>query len=262
MVKVYIDAGHGGHDPGALGNGLQEKSIVLSIALKMRDILQSNYKGVEVRLSRANDTFRSLSSRAADANAWGADAFVSIHCNSASNPAANGFETFRMEGVNDAKTVKLQNCVHDAIMNVLPGTSNRGKKSKNLAVLRETNMVAVLTENLFMNHAEIKQFNSSQFVHKIAEAHAKGIADFYGLTKVNSGGSGGSNTGLKPGVSVITITGQNVNLRKGPGTSYAVIRKLNAPESYVVWAIQNGWYNLGGDQWVYGDQSYTRYSVN
>ncbi|MBG9510698.1 N-acetylmuramoyl-L-alanine amidase, partial [Bacillus thuringiensis] len=46
------------------------------------------------------------------------------------------------------------------------------------------------------------------------------------------------------------ILGNNVNLRKGPGTSYSVIRQLNKPESYIVWAEKDGWLNLGGDQWI------------
>ncbi|CUB58794.1 Bifunctional autolysin precursor [Bacillus subtilis] len=56
------------------------------------------------------------------------------------------------------------------------------------------------------------------------------------------------------------IEGYNVNLRKGPGTSYSKIRQLNKPEAYVVWGEKDGWLNLGGDQWIYNDPSYTRYT--
>uniref|UniRef100_UPI0011A31120 N-acetylmuramoyl-L-alanine amidase n=1 Tax=Bacillus toyonensis TaxID=155322 RepID=UPI0011A31120 len=56
------------------------------------------------------------------------------------------------------------------------------------------------------------------------------------------------------------IEGYNVNLRKGPGTSYSKIRQLNKPESYIVWAEKDGWLNLGGDQWIKNDSSYVKFS--
>ncbi|MGM2693093.1 N-acetylmuramoyl-L-alanine amidase, partial [Bacillus cereus group sp. Bce032] len=55
------------------------------------------------------------------------------------------------------------------------------------------------------------------------------------------------------------IEGYNVNLRKGPGTSYSKIRQLNKPESYVVWAEKDGWLNLGDEQWVKNDPSYVKF---
>ncbi|HDX9636647.1 TPA: M15 family metallopeptidase [Bacillus cereus] len=61
-------------------------------------------------------------------------------------------------------------------------------------------------------------------------------------------------------VGVAYINGANVNLRKGPGTGYGVIRKLGKGESYKVFGQSNGWLNLGGDQWIYNDPSYIRYT--
>ncbi|WP_199795940.1 N-acetylmuramoyl-L-alanine amidase [Bacillus thuringiensis] len=55
------------------------------------------------------------------------------------------------------------------------------------------------------------------------------------------------------------MEGYNVNLRKGPGTSYSKIRQLNKPESYIVWAEKDGWLNLGGDQWIKNDPSYVTF---
>ncbi|PFJ59813.1 peptidase M15 [Bacillus thuringiensis] len=60
-------------------------------------------------------------------------------------------------------------------------------------------------------------------------------------------------------VGVAYINGSNVNLRKGPGTGYGVIRQLGKGESYKVFGQSNGWLNLGGDQWIYNDPSYIRY---
>ncbi|KMP65229.1 N-acetylmuramoyl-L-alanine amidase [Bacillus cereus] len=83
-----------------------------------------------------------------------------------------------------------------------------------------------------------------------------------------SNGSGGGSTVAPPsggddagteGLGIVYITGTNVNLRKSPSTSGEFIRKLNSPESYVVWAEQDGWLNVG-NSWVYGDPSYTRFA--
>ncbi|WP_033703724.1 N-acetylmuramoyl-L-alanine amidase, partial [Bacillus thuringiensis] len=79
----------------------------------------------------------------------------------------------------------------------------------------------------------------------------------------NGGGSPVMPTPIPPsndGTKVAYINGDNVNLRKGPGTGYAVIRKLGKGECYQVWGESNGWLNLGGDQWVYNDSSYIRYT--
>ncbi|AMO26043.1 endolysin [Bacillus phage Deep Blue] len=79
---------------------------------------------------------------------------------------------------------------------------------------------------------------------------------------VDTGNGGGSNSGgtsSDGSIGVAYIEGLNVNLRSGPGTGYGVIRKLNKPESYIVWAEKDGWLNLGGDQWVYNDSDYIRF---
>jgi N-acetylmuramoyl-L-alanine amidase len=178
MVKVWIDAGHGAQDSGACGNGLKEKDIVVEIARQLNKILEY---GAETALSRQDDSFLTLSERAKRANAWGADVFVSIHCNSG---GGKGFETFRFT-TSDAKTIALQNVMHDALMSLYRqhGIVDRGKKSANYAVLRETRMPAVLTENLFMDNLEITKFKDIDFLIAVARAHAEGIAAYFGLQK-------------------------------------------------------------------------------
>ena len=78
MAKIFIDAGHGGTDPGAVGNGLQEKVLTLTIAKKIESLLK-NYENVSVKMSRTSDTTLSLSQRTDAANAWGSDFFLSVH---------------------------------------------------------------------------------------------------------------------------------------------------------------------------------------
>lgn len=87
------------------------------------------------------------------------------------------------------------------------------------------------------------------------------------LAKVKAAFDGGTvapptSGGSSEGIGTVTITGTGINLRKGPGTGYAVIRQLNAPESYIVWAEKDGWLNLGGDQWIKYDGSYMNYVKN
>ncbi len=64
---------------------------------------------------------------------------------------------------------------------------------------------------------------------------------------------------VSTGTGIVYITGKNVNLRKGPGTQYDSIRKLNSPENYKVWGRSGGWLNLGGDQWVYENSEWLRF---
>ncbi len=91
--KVVVDAGHGGHDPGALGpQGTREKAVTLAIARALAARLAD--AGVEVVLTRRDDTFVALGERTRMANQEKADLFVSIHANSAENSSAEGFETY------------------------------------------------------------------------------------------------------------------------------------------------------------------------
>ena len=147
--KVFIDPGHGGTDPGASGNGLYEKEVVLSIAKKVGNILIS--KGFDVEFSRSTDTYVSLSDRAAQANAWDADLFVSIHCNSATSSSANGTECYTSPTANTS-TKSLSKNMASALASKLALT-NRGHKEANFAVLRLSNMPSILIETAFINNA-------------------------------------------------------------------------------------------------------------
>lgn len=81
-MKLFLDPGHGGSDPGAQGNSMDEKNLNLDIALRIRTILTGEYKDVQVRMSRTDDSTKSLDQRTNEANTWAADFLLSIHCNS------------------------------------------------------------------------------------------------------------------------------------------------------------------------------------
>lgn len=178
FVQV-IDPGHGGHDPGAVANGLREKDLTLKIALYTRDYIHELYEGVKVYLTRDKDAFVSLSERAAFANRLNADHFCSIHINAG---GGKGFESYIYNGSYSSKpkTQALRNVLHDTIVAETKFV-NRGKKEANLAVLRETKMPAVLTENGFIDNKDDADFlKSDDNLRKIALAHAHGLAKAHG----------------------------------------------------------------------------------
>ncbi|MFS0673376.1 N-acetylmuramoyl-L-alanine amidase [Ornithinibacillus sp. 179-J 7C1 HS] len=181
MMKLYLDPGHGGSDPGAQGNGLVEKNITLDIALKIRNIITSRYEGVTVRMSRTSDTTKSLSERTNDANAWGADYYVSIHCN-AFNGSAEGYEDYIHSNLSDtSQTARYRDILHEEITRV-NGLRNRGKKKANFHVLRETTMPAILTENGFIDNAhDAALMRDNSWRQRVAEGHVNGIARAFNL---------------------------------------------------------------------------------
>ncbi|MCL7456067.1 N-acetylmuramoyl-L-alanine amidase [Micromonospora echinofusca] len=184
LPKVYIDPGHGGTDPGAVGNGLQEKALTLDISLQLRNILLANW-AVDVRMSRTTDITRSLAYRTDDANAWGANLLVSVHINSG---GGTGFESYRYPTAN-AATVNLHNALHPRVlgkMRTIGGVTDRGLKTANFHMLRESAMPAVLTENLFIDSvADSNLLKRADFITATARGHAEGIAAYLGLSAPN-----------------------------------------------------------------------------
>ncbi len=106
--KIVIDAGHGGHDPGAVGpTGLNEKDVVLDIALKVRQIIRSEYPQYKVILTRDRDVFIPLPERAKIANSNDADFFLSIHANASPNRQARGIETYFLNWTDDEAALRV-----------------------------------------------------------------------------------------------------------------------------------------------------------
>lgn len=180
MVKIIVlDGGHGGKDAGAVNGKIYEKDLVMKLVNKTKQHLESNYIGHKVLLTRKEDTFVGLSQRAKFANKNKASAFVSFHINAG---GGTGFETYKYPTAQG----KLQKAVHDRIEKVLQkyNVKDRGKKSANLAVVRETSMEAVLTETLFIDKAsDLELLKNDKFMDEIAVAHADGVAKFLGLKK-------------------------------------------------------------------------------
>ena len=182
-MKLYLDPGHGGSDSGALGNGLVEKNIALDIALRIRSILTSEYENVQVKMSRTGDTTKDLSERTNEANAWGADYYLSIHCN-AFNGSARGYEDYIHTSLSDSSTTaKYQDILHAEVikLNQLP---DRGQKKANFHVLRETAMPALLSENGFIDHPQdAALMKQSAWRQNVAQGHVKGLEKAFNLKR-------------------------------------------------------------------------------
>ena len=174
MFKVYIDAGHGGTDSGAVGvRNVLEKNIVLAVGKKVETKLKNC--GIEVRMSRTTDIFKSLEYRSSDANKWKADCFVSLHCNSF-NKSAKGLETYCYK----FKYRGLADYLQTEMINSKLYTLNRGVKEGNYHVIRETNMPAALIELGFIDNVEdIKLLENKQ--EEFSTSIAKGICKFLGV---------------------------------------------------------------------------------
>lgn len=186
VVKVLLDFGHGGRDPGAVANGLREKDIVLKVGLQVRDMLMNEYTNVQVRLSRSSDVFVELGERSRLANEWRADYFVSFHNNAG---GGTGFESYIWNGVVSNATIANQNIMHSNIMQRIGGV-DRGKKRANFAVLRLTNMPAILTETLFVDRApDAAKLKDPSFLTAAARGHTEGLANIFGLKKKPGGGT-------------------------------------------------------------------------
>ncbi|MCD6092298.1 MAG: N-acetylmuramoyl-L-alanine amidase [Bacteroidales bacterium] len=110
--RIVIDAGHGGKDPGASGKHSREKDIVLSIALKVGNLIEHNLKDVNIIYTRKTDVFIPLNTRANIANKSKADLFISIHCNSNTSSQPKGSETYVMgmhKSEDNLKVAMLEN---------------------------------------------------------------------------------------------------------------------------------------------------------
>ncbi|WP_277679962.1 peptidoglycan-binding protein [Gracilibacillus dipsosauri] len=176
IIKVFIDPGHGGHDPGGTGYGLEEKNVALDIALSAVKYL-NQIKGVRVNISRNDDTFVVLEDRSKMANEWGADYFISVH-NNAFMGVGKGFESY--VHTTASKTEKqIQSVLHEHLISKIGGV-DRGQHEANFNVLRNTNMPAILLEYLFIDNYEenqkLRQASYRDWLGKItADAFKKAI---------------------------------------------------------------------------------------
>lgn len=215
-ARIVIDAGHGGHDPGARARGLTEADIVLDIALRLEQLLLKQ-AGVEVVLTRRTDTFIALEERTAIANREDADLFLSIHANASADAGARGIETYFLnfaanaeaeavaarENAGAAKNMRhlpeivraialnnkidesrdfaaaVQGSLHRQLRKVNREVRNLGVKQAPFMVLIGATMPSVLAEVSFItNRQDANHLKTEHYRQEIAEALAAGVMSY------------------------------------------------------------------------------------
>ncbi len=152
--RIVIDAGHGGHDPGAVGpHDVQEKDVVLDIALKVRRILSQDPQ-YEVFLTRDRDVFLPLEQRTAFANRKHADLFVSIHANASVNRKARGIETY------------LLNWTDDEEANKVAARENRISLKKMREMNRQFDVVKKITDDLYRQSKRDESVKLANYIQR------------------------------------------------------------------------------------------------
>lgn len=173
-LVVIIDPGHGGKDSGALGiGGVQEKDVILPIGKRIAEILERN--GIQVIMTRDSDFFVSLPGRVNIAERTNADAFVSIHANSAgaNRPEVSGLETYHYNS-----GLTLARIVHSKILQSL-NIRDRNVRKARFYVLRKTSMPSILVETGFLTGREdAANLRTTAYQNRMADAIAQGILQY------------------------------------------------------------------------------------
>lgn len=177
-MRIMLDPGHGGNDPGAQANDIKEKEPNLKVALRAAAMLEAH--GVEVLLTRTGDVAVSLSDRTDFANREKVDAFVSIHHNAAGNSSARGLEVYHSILGGEGK--RLAQLIHDRFV-AITGIPSRGVRTRKGSsgrdyyhVIRETRMPAVIVEGGFVTNPEdAALIKSAAFIEQEAQAISQGI---------------------------------------------------------------------------------------
>ena len=153
VARIVLDPGHGGHDPGVNGNGINESELVLDVALKLKKLLE-NAPGIQVVMTRETDVFIPLEQRTAIANREGADLFLSIHANASRNTKARGVETYFLNFAANPEAEAVaarENSTSGQTMHRLPdivraiALNNKIDESRDFAAMVQKSMVKGLT---------------------------------------------------------------------------------------------------------------------
>jgi N-acetylmuramoyl-L-alanine amidase len=166
ISRIVIDAGHGGHDPGAKANGLSEADLTLDVALRLKKLLEKQ-PGIEVVMTRETDVFVPLEERTAIANREAADLFLSIHVNASRNTSARGVETYFLNFATNPEAEAVaarENSASGRTMHSLPSIvraialNNKIDESRDFAATVQKSMVSTLSQkNKSLRDLGVKQ---------------------------------------------------------------------------------------------------------
>lgn len=185
MKKLVIDLGHGGSDPGAVGqNKTHEADVVLSIGKKLNELLKCY--NLEVKFTRLTNKYLSLSERANLANNFNSDYFLSIHVNLAKDKSVRGIEVWQYSKI-DEKLNRFSSGLCEDISKIF-NVRNRGiKLSKDLSVLKNTKMLACLVEVDFISNIDAENdLKIENNIKAVASVIRDNLIELFELKKVDS----------------------------------------------------------------------------
>lgn len=231
MAKVFLSAGHGGSDPGAVAYGMKEKDINLNILLACNEVLVRH--GVMTILSRTKDEYDPVSQEVKEANASGADIAVSFHTNAGKG---DGSESFSLSYFGNGRKLALlcEKHVKDI------GQNSRGAKvRKDLYFLKNTTMSAVLCECAFVDHD-----TDNNIIDTVPEqkafgiAYAKAILEYFGIAykenTVSTPTSSNTSESFKVKVKI-----DDLNIRTGPSV-YCKKNGVTGKGTFTIIEVQSG----------------------
>ena len=179
MSKVFIAAGHGGSDPGAVANGLKEKDLNLSISLACQAELERH--GVKVKMSRVKDETESVNEQVKECNAFAPDLAVNVHNNAGGGDGAEVFHS-----INGGTGKALAENILSEIVKI--GQNSRGVKTRKnssgtdyYGFIRSTNAPAVIVECAFMDSKDIQILDTEAEQIAMGKAIARGCLKTLGI---------------------------------------------------------------------------------
>ena len=190
-MKWYLDFGHGGSDPGAMGKlGTKESECVLKVGM----IVKSNLEKANeiVVTTRQSNTYYSLPHRTTKANSNNCDYFVSLHFNASTSTTAKGCEVWVYD--KDSKLYNLSNNLCKNLSSNLHTPSRGVKVSKGFYVLKHTKMPALLIEVDFISHVDVeKALASPSYITNIANTISSTLLEFVGKSMISDDEDDNSN---------------------------------------------------------------------
>ena len=256
MAKVFLSAGHGGSDPGAVAYGMKEKDVNLQTMLACKEVLEAHK--VEVICSRTTDENDPVAQEVQEANASGADIAFSIHANAG---GGDGFEAFcnlaNADGTNLARLMEK----HVKAL----GQNSRGvKNGMRLKFIKATKMTSVLVESFFVDNDIDNNAGDTLTEQKaFGVAYAKAILEHLGIAYKGAGaGAGAAESNGKPEADkkpetaakvpyLVKITASALNVRAGAGMAHKINTVVRAGEVYTIIEEKSGWGKLkSGAGWI------------
>lgn len=246
-MKIFLSAGHGGTDPGAVAYGMKEKDINLQTMLACKEVLEKH--GVDVVCSRLKDENDPVREEVKEANASGADLAVSFHVNASK---ADGFEAFC--NPKNADGMKLARLAEKHVKAL--GQNSRGVKSgMKLYFVKNTTATAVLFESFFIDNDIDNNIGDTVAEQKaFGVAYAKAILEFLGI-KYN-GAQPTTQKQEQPkteagSARLVRITASVLNVRAGAGTAHKVNTTVKRGGVYTIVETSGDWGKLkSGAGWI------------